>query len=344
MHLFLLGCSAPMLPVANHEDNQMFLAGNGKLTCMVDPARLKLLVALHEQGTLHAAASTLHISPSAASQQLATLTREAGVPLAEADGRKLRLTDAGLVLVEHAYAMLALVERAMGEVQATVNGELGRITVGSFPSTISSLLIPAALMLRDSHPRLRVDIREITAPDCRDRLAGGELDVVVEVEAEGAPSGDDARCTRVELGTDDFDLALPIGHPSAREPSVGLSRLRDEEWVSTIEGDACDRLLHLACASAGFRPRVRHRAGDWTAILALVEAEMGIAFVPRAARLPIPAGVVSVAPTGHDIRRHVYAAVRRGSEARPAIAAYLAALEAVAARGYRPRRAADSDS
>ncbi|MEO3883830.1 LysR family transcriptional regulator [Nonomuraea sp. B5E05] len=313
---------------------------------MVDPARLKLLVALHEQGTLHAAASTLHISPSAASQQLATLTREAGVPLAEADGRKLRLTDAGRVLVDHAYAMLALLERATGEIQSTVNGELGRITVGSFPSTISSLLIPAALMIRDSRPRLRIDIREVTVPGCLDQLAGGDLDVVVAVEAEGAPSGGDARYTRVELGTDDFDLALPIAHPSAREPVVALSLLHGEEWVSTLEGDACDRLLHLACASAGFRPEVRHRAGDWTAILALVEAGMGIAFIPRAARLPIPAGVVTVAPTGHDIRRHIYAAVRRGAEARPAIAAYLAALKAVAspARGYEPRRAADSDS
>ncbi|WP_165978329.1 LysR family transcriptional regulator [Actinomadura darangshiensis] len=294
---------------------------------MIDPTRLRLLLALHEQGTLHAAAETLHISPSAASQQLATLTREAGAPLTEVDGRKLRLTDAGTVLVEHAYGLLAHLERARGEVQAAAGGELGHITVGSFPSTISSLLIPAALALRERTPRLRIDIREVTVPACLDRLAGGDLDVVVAVRPDGALSADDRRFTTVALGTDDLILALPAHHPAAPSGVADLALLRDQEWISTLEDDACDRLLHLACVSAGFRPDIRHRASDWTAILALVEAGMGTALVPRAARLPIPDGVITLPTSGHDARRHIYAAIRRGTEARPAIAGYLAALK-----------------
>jgi DNA-binding transcriptional LysR family regulator len=297
---------------------------------------LRLLLALHEQGTLHAAASTLHVSPSAASQQLSTLTREVGAPLTEADGRKLRLTDAGRVLVHHAYVLFAEVERAEGEVQAAVKGELGQLTAGSFPSTISSLLIPAARTLRNRHPRLRVDIREVKVPDCLDELSSGNLDVVVAVEADGAPSAEDARYTRIALGTDDLDLALPAGHRLAQQAVVDLSLLEHADWVSTIEGDACDRLLHTACASAGFRPVVRHRAGDWMAILALVEAGMGVAFVPRAARLAFPAGVVAVAVAGHNTRRQIYAAVRRGAEARPAVAGYLAALKEVAMLTHPP--------
>ncbi|MQA97170.1 MAG: LysR family transcriptional regulator, partial [Streptosporangiales bacterium] len=67
----------------------------------------------------------------------------------------------------------------------------------------------------------------------------------------------------------------------------------------------------------------------WTAILALVEAEMGVAFVPRAARLPVPEGVVMLPVEGHNTRRHLYAAIRCGTEARPAIARYIAALRDV---------------
>jgi DNA-binding transcriptional LysR family regulator len=312
------------------------VASTGKVCFMFDLARLRLLLALHEQGTLHAAASTLHVSPSAASQQLSTLTREVGAPLTEADGRKLRLTDAGRVLVHHAYVLLAEVERAEGEIQAAVKGELGQLTAGSFPSTIPSLLIPAARTLRNRHPRLRVDIREVKLPDCLEALSSGDLDVVVAVEADGAPSTEDARYTRVALGTDDLDLALPTGHRFAQQAVVDLSLLEHAEWVSTIEGDACDRLLHMACAAAGFRPVVRHRASDWMAILALVEAGMGVAFVPRAARVALPEGVVAVAAAGHGTRRHVYAAVRRGAEARPAVAAYLGALREVATLTHSP--------
>lgn len=303
---------------------------------MVDPVRLRLLLALHEEGTVHAAAARLHISPSAASQQLTTLSREVGATLTEADGRRLRLTDAGRVLVEHAYGVLARLETALSEVQAAAGGERGRIVAGSYPSTISSLLIPAALALRERVPGLRVDIREIALPGCLDALAGGDLDLIVAVRPDGAPPEDDPRFSMIALGTDELIVALPAGHPLAGADVVELASLRDEVWVSTPEGDACDSLLHLACASAGFRPEVRHRAGDWTAILALAAAEMGVAFVPRAARLPVPDGVAMLPVEGHSARRHIYAAVRRGAEARPALTHYVAALREAASAAAGP--------
>lgn len=324
-----------MLADREDEDKRDVVAGNDKFIRMIDPARLRLLLALHERGTLHAAASVLHISPSAASQQLATLAREAGAPLTETEGRRLRLTDAGRVLVDHAYVLLADLERAQGAVQATVTGELGSLVVGSFPSTIASLLIPAARLLRENRPLLRVDVREIKVPDCLEELTSGELDVVVAIEAAGAPGAEDPRFARVSLGTDDVDVALPTDHRLAGDDVVELALLADDDWVSTIEGDSCDQLLLLACASAGFRPRVRHRAGDWMAMLALVEAGMGVASVPRAGGFPVPAGVVTRATKGHDVRRHVYAAFRGGADARPSVAAFLDALAEAAGQANR---------
>ncbi|MGP4016281.1 LysR family transcriptional regulator [Saccharopolyspora sp. 5N708] len=302
---------------------------------MIDPTRLSLLVALHEQGTLHAAASALHISPSAASQQLATLTKEAGAPLTEADGRRLRLTESGRVLVDHAYALLAHLERALGDVQAAAHGELGQLCVGAVPSLIPTLLIPAARTVRERHPRLHIGIHEITVPDCLDRLCNGELDVIVSVTSDAASADDDPRCTRIGLGTDECHLAVPADHPAARRAAVDLAMLADQDWISTSAGDACDQLLHSACAAAGFRPSVRHRASDWAAVAALVEAGLGVALVPRGARLPTTEAVTTVATNGDPIRRHIHATIRRGTETRPAVANYLAAL--TAAQRSEPR-------
>lgn len=296
---------------------------------MIDVTRLQVLVALHEQGTLHAAAARLHVSPSAASQQLATLSREVGAPLTEADGRRLRLTDAGRALVDHAYQVLAQLERAQGDVLAAQHGELGRLTVGAFASSIASLLVPATRRVTERHPRLRVDVREVKVPDCLGELASGALDLVVDVDADGAPAADDPRYARFAIGTERVDLVLPSGHQLATSDAVQLGELEQEDWVSTIEGDSCDQLLARACAAAGFRPQVRHRAGDWMAILALVAAGMGVALVPRVAQFRVPADVAAVPVAGSEACRHLYAAVRRGSEARPAVAAYLAALREV---------------
>ena len=66
---------------------------------MLDLRRLRLLHELHERGTIAAVADALQFTPSAVSQQLAVLEREAGVPLLERAGRGVRLTDAALVLV-----------------------------------------------------------------------------------------------------------------------------------------------------------------------------------------------------------------------------------------------------
>ena len=79
---------------------------------MLDLRKLLLLRELHARGTVAAVAEALAYTPSAGSQQLAQLQREAGVPLTERVGRRLRLTDAGLRLVEQRYSW-AVATRAM---------------------------------------------------------------------------------------------------------------------------------------------------------------------------------------------------------------------------------------
>src|SRR5919112_1944725 len=84
---------------------------------MLDLRRLRLLRELDARGTIHGAARALSYTPSAISQQLAVLEREAGVALLERSGRTVRLTDAGRVLVRHAAALLDGVEAAEAEVE-----------------------------------------------------------------------------------------------------------------------------------------------------------------------------------------------------------------------------------
>src|SRR3954469_25220402 len=107
-----------MVPPAFVQVQRLFLHGNRKLSFMIDVRRLLLLRELHARGTVAAVAEALAYSPSAVSQGLAALQREAGVPLTERVGRRLQLTAAGLRLVEHAEALLARLEGAEAELQA----------------------------------------------------------------------------------------------------------------------------------------------------------------------------------------------------------------------------------
>ena len=100
---------------------------------MLDLKRLRLLRELATRHTIGAVALELDYSPSAVSQQLAQLEKEAGVPLFERVGRNLRLTAAAQQLVLHADVILAHVEEAEADLQATADLITGTVRVGDDP-------------------------------------------------------------------------------------------------------------------------------------------------------------------------------------------------------------------
>ena len=119
---------------------------------MLDLRRLRLLRELHARGTIAAVADALQFTPSAVSQQLAVLEREAGQPLFERAGRGVRLTDAALVLVGHAEALLDRAELAEAELAAAAGAPAGRGRIAAFQSAAHHLAVPAIAALAAARP------------------------------------------------------------------------------------------------------------------------------------------------------------------------------------------------
>lgn len=111
---------------------------------MLNVARLRVLRELHLRGTLAAVADALSYTPSAVSQQLSQLEKEAGVQLLEKVGRGVRLTDQAITLVGHTEAILARLELAESELAAAQPEVRGVLRVASFQSVVLELA-PAAL-------------------------------------------------------------------------------------------------------------------------------------------------------------------------------------------------------
>src|SRR6478735_10284200 len=131
----------------------------------MDVERLRLLRELAERGTVSAAAQAMSLTPSAVSQQLKILQREAGVTLIEPDGRRVRLTDAGQVLVGHAEQVLAALDRAQADMDSYRTTARGQVTVSFFPSGAAMLLAP--LILGTRARGVEVIGRDIDAPAAR---------------------------------------------------------------------------------------------------------------------------------------------------------------------------------
>lgn len=292
-----------------------------------DIRKLQILRTLRERGTVTATAEALRMTPSAVSQQLTNLSRQLGVPLLEAQGRRVRLTDAARLVLRHAEAVFEQLERADAELAAYVQGEAGEVRVGAFSTAVPALVVPAVRALRAVHPGVSVRVREVEAGEAYELLAAGEVDVALSLAAQ-APTVADGRFGVVRLLSDPLDLALPRGHALAGDEGVRLADLAAEPWIFGGSGPWSD-ITRAACEAAGFQPVQGHSAAGWTAILAMVEAGMGVALVPRMVQVRME-GVVMRELAVERPRRHVVAAVRKGAEL-GAAGKVLGALREVAA-------------
>ncbi|MBD0418346.1 LysR family transcriptional regulator [Streptomyces sp. TRM S81-3] len=292
-----------------------------------DIRKLQILRTLRERGTVTATAEALRMTPSAVSQQLTNLSRQLGVPLLQAQGRRVRLTDAARLVLRHAEAVFEQLERADAELAAYVHGEAGEVRVGAFATAVPALVVPAVTALRVSHPGVSVRVREAEAQEAYELLAAGEVDLALSLAAQ-APTAADPRFTRVPLLADPLDVALPRDHPLAGADRLRLADLAAEQWIFGGSGPWSD-ITRAACEAAGFRPHQGHAAAGWTAILAMVEAGMGVALVPRMAAVRREGVVMRELAADRPVR-HVVAAVRTGAAEAPAVARVLTTLRTTA--------------
>ena len=310
--------------------------------CMLDVRRLRVLQELDRLGTVNAAASALHLTPSAVSQQLAALAREVGCAVVERDGRNVRLTSAARLLLDRAPDLFAQLEGLDAALQRHQAGEAGIVRVAAFQTASSGIVVPAAAQLARSRPGLELQLVQMDAPQSFRELIAGRLDVAVSVEYLDSPASADPRFTRMHLLRDQFRALLPARHPLATQDRVALASLRQEAWIGNLPGSPCHFVTMAACAAAGFSPRVHHQIDDWGIVVELVAAGLGVGLIPTLA-YPAPRPDIAIRPlSGPPAARNIFAATRRGTEEAPAVAAVLEAM-AAAARGPTLKRRARPD-
>ncbi len=278
---------------------------------MLDITRLHLLRTVIATGSLRASAAALGYTPSAASQQLASLQRQTGLRLVERVGRGLAPTAAGRALAEESARLFDELGRLDGVVADLRAGRVGSLSIGCVASVSATWLPPVVDVLRAEFPDLRLELRMT-------EFAEGQRDIEIVIE-EPAAAGQ-AR----PLASDPYVVALREDDPLADRARVPLAELADRAWIDNEPSDGpCRRILLDACAQAGVVPRFQVQTPDYRTALSLVATGIGITVIPLLAAVALPAGVLVrplVDPT--PIRRI-------GLVIRDSVAQHPAALRAV---------------
>jgi DNA-binding transcriptional LysR family regulator len=296
--------------------------------------RLRLLHELHERGTIAAVADALQFTPSAVSQQLAVLEREAGLALLEPAGRGVRLTDAAIVLVRHAGALLERAELAQAELAAATGRVAGRGRIASFQSVALHLAVPAMQALAREAPDLRCELVEAEPEQSLPALALGDVDLVLADEWQHQPHARPAGVDREDLCRDPVHLVLPGDHPAARRHrrAVPLAELAGEAWTTGHRETGWEEMTVRTCRELGqFDPDIRHRTNDSVTSLALVAHGQAVTLLPQLVRPEAHPRVAVRAIAEGSVDRTIFTATRAADAKRPSVQALLAAVRAAAA-------------
>ena len=223
---------------------------------MLDVRKLRVLRELSERGTIAATAEALSFTPSAISQQLSALERETGVELLAREGRRLTLTEPARRLVARTDEVLAALEAAEADLEASVGAVRGTIALAAFPTAAAALVPPVVAGLRAEHPALEVRVEELEPHDSLPALRLGEVDVALAHDYDTIPRTPDPAFVEHTLMADPLRIALPAGHPRGDGP-VRLADLAAERWIAGRPGTHCGTVVTTAGRAAGFEPRDR---------------------------------------------------------------------------------------
>lgn len=277
-------------------------------------------------GSMRAVAAEMHTTTSTVSQQIATLSREAGTALIEPEGRRVRLTPAGRRLAGHAVTILAALEAARLDLDPSAE-PAGTLRVAGFGTAVRRSLMPVVARIAADHPRVRVRIHEHEPAEALALLASDDLDLALTYDFNLAPAPLDRSMVSRPLWSAAWALGVPAGDPATGEPAPAVfARYRDAEWIVNSRGASDEQVVRTIASMAGFDPLVTHGADSLALVQDLVVAGLGVGLLP--ADQPTRPGVRLLPLHDPEPVLRTYAVVRAGRTGWPPLSLLLRLLDA----------------
>jgi DNA-binding transcriptional LysR family regulator len=307
----------------------------------MDVHALRYFVEVARRQSFTRAGEVLHVTQPAISKSVRALEEELGTPLLLRERRRVRLTDAGRVVLDRAQGVLDAMTGIAEEVGELAALRRGRLRVGMPPIVGVAFFPPILAEFHLAHPGIVLELREEGSHHIEALVADRELDVGAVV----LPT-DEGTFGTMPFVHDELRAVLHPAHPLARRRSIALGDLRETPFVLYRPEFALHGHIIEACRRAGFKPRVASESSHWDFIVALVAANLGVALLPQTiCRRLDPAQVRSVPLAGAVIPWDVALIWRQDRHLPPASRAWLdlcrrrlaAGAPAGSARGARRR-------
>ncbi|MFC5448654.1 LysR family transcriptional regulator [Paenibacillus aestuarii] len=223
------------------------------------------------------AARSLHVTQSSLSKTIQRLEEDLGVPLFNRTGRNLRLNEFGVRFLRRAERALLELEQGKQEIRDLSRQEQSTLELAvNTASTLPNILRE----FRKQMPNVQFHVQMLTTEEMVNLLHRGEVDFCL---SSPRIEGDDVESLIVHI--DRILVAVPKGHRLADRTSISLLELKEEWFVGVKRGYGTRDFVDAVCQSAGFVPKYVYEGDEPARLSSLVEAEIGIAFIPSTAKI-----------------------------------------------------------
>jgi len=291
----------------------------------MDVRKLQLLRELAERGTIGAVADAVNVTPSAVSQQLKSLEKEAGYRLIAPAGRGVELTVAGRALAQTATEIAVAIEKAEGQWREFMEQPSGEVRVLTF-QTAGEMLLPGLLDRMAEAPEVELVVSDVIGNVIDYADLTPDHDIVLADTVATSSTWHERGLQVVPLMVEPLDVALPEDHRLAKKASLSPKDVAGETWIGAPHDFPYDGVLKQVVAATGEPVRVAQRISENGIVEALVAAGHGIAILPRFTTREHENGLVTRPLVGIRARRDISALLRPDRFERPSVRLVVQAL------------------
>jgi LysR family transcriptional regulator for metE and metH len=282
---------------------------------MIELKHLRTLQALHNTGSLAAAAAQLHQTQSALSHQFSDLEQRLGFRLFVRKSQPLRFTPQGEILLQLAEQVLPQIQQAL---QACHEPHQTTLRIAIECHSCIQWLTPALDNFRQSWPQVMMDFKSGVTFDPQPALQQGELDVVLTSDIL-------PRSGLFYSPMFDFEVRLVLApdHPLAQVEHISPDDLANEVlMIYPVQRQRLDIWRHFL-QPAGISPALKN-VDNTLLMIQMVSARMGIAALPHWVVESFERqGLVITKTLGEGLWSRLYAAVREGEQRQPVLEAFI---------------------
>jgi LysR family hydrogen peroxide-inducible transcriptional activator len=240
--------------------------------------QLRYVCAVAETGSFSRAAERCQIAQPSLSQQVLKLEEDLGIRLFDRLGRSICLTEAGQAFIPQARSILEQIEVARSSVVYKNTDVRGSVSVGVIPTVAPYLMPRYTAAFAKKYPEAKLRIVEETTPVLVKNLR--DLSIDLAILALPLRHKD---LEQFSIHTEPLFVVVPKNHPHAHADSLALNELRGDPFVMLRDGHCFRDLSIAACTHARITPNIAFESGQFSSLLGMVAAGVGISLVPEMA-------------------------------------------------------------